>query len=443
MPQKLKHLRDRFFTGPRFLGSRPTKTGRYQSPTLAAGWWWYALIVRHFTLAGRIVIICSGLIVLYSMFTLDMPVHLLAFAILTAFALNIAVGFFFKPRLDVQRWLPERVAAGTEERFEYTVSNKSAKPAWSVMLDSLPFPKSIEFVEGRACITSIPPRASAHAHTYVKAHRRGRYLIPALRADSAFPFHLWRFGFTGVSPESFIVCPDFTPLRTIQMGTGVRYQPGGVALSSNVGESMEFFGCREFRDGDDPRRLHWRSWARTTYPVVKEFREEYLCRTALIIDTYRPRSLWRDFVQPHGEDDVLEAGISISAAVTEFFSRTDYIIDLFAAGPDVYRFQGGRSLAYLENILDILACLEPHHGEPFADFSAELVEEIGQISSAVFVLLTWNETRRKLIEAVTVAGVDLKILLVTESAAQIPPDLPAAVRVVPAADIRNGAVTVL
>ena len=177
--------------------------------------------------------------------------------------------------------------------------------------------------------------------------------------------------------------------------------------------------------------------------MVKEFREEYLCRTALIIDTYRPRSLWRDFVQPHGEDDVLEAGISISAAVTEFFSRTDYIIDLFAAGPDVYRFQGGRSLAYLENILDILACLEPHHGEPFADFSAELVEEIGQISSAVFVLLTWNETRRKLIEAVTVAGVDLKILLVTESAAQIPPDLPAAVRVVPAADIRNGAVTVL
>ena len=107
--------------------------------------------------------------------------------------------------------------------------------------------------------------------------------------------------------------------------------------------------------------------------------------------------------------------------------------------PEVYRFRGGRSLGYLDNVLDILACLSPHHSEPFAEFSDALIREIAQISSAVFVLLTWNDVRRQLIEEMAAAGVTVKAILVNGT--DVPPGLPDSVQILDPADIRAGRVT--
>jgi len=445
MIKRIKYWRGLFYAGPRFLGIAPPRYNGWQSPTVTAALWAYALIMRHFTLAGRVIFACSGLLVLYAMFSLLMPIHLLAFAVLALFTFDFVVGYLVRPRLRASRTIPARVRAGTEQRVDYHVANKANRPAWDVCLDSLPYPKGVSLSRGAAFLEALGPGETARAHAYVTAARRGRHTLPAMRADSAFPFNLWRWGSSGEGAQSLVVYPDFTPLTELALRAGVRYQPGGIALSSNVGESMEFLGCREFRDGDDPRRLHWRSWARTSYPVTKEFREEYLCRTALIVDTYRPRGRRLDFylfdlfylLHPPREDDAFEAALSLAAAIADFLAGSDYIVDLFAAGPEVYRFQGGRSLAYLENILDILACLAPHTDEPFSEFSDALIEEIAQISSAVFVLLTWNDTRKKLIEDVAAAGVTVRALLVTDSE-ELPPDLPSMVTTLSARDIRLG-----
>lgn len=59
-------------------------------------------------------------------------------------------------------------------------------------------------------------------------------------------------------------------------------------LSSSTGDAIEFVGTRDYREGDPPRNIHWRSWARRGAPVVKEYQEEYFCRIALILDTFLP-----------------------------------------------------------------------------------------------------------------------------------------------------------
>lgn len=437
MRKWLRRWRDQFYAGPRFLGRDPPVRKGYTSPTLTAGLWCYALIVRHFTMAGRVVFICSGLVMFYAMFSLHMPVHILAFALLALFGLDAAAGFGTLPRVRVVRDMPARMGAGREDRVRYRLTNMSRRPLWDLAVDTLPFPHPVTLCEGRCHVDALAPGQSVAVETPVRVKRRGRYTLPAVRVDSSFPFHLWRWGCTGTGPQRVLVYPAFTPLRTLTLGTGRRYQAGGIALSSDVGESMEFLGCREFLPGDDPRRLHWRSWARTSYPVAKEFCEEYFCRTALIVDTYQPPQRIRQALGLPVRDAALEAGFSLAAAVAEYLAARDYVIDLFAAGPEVYRFQGGRSLGYLENILDILACLQPHHGEPFREFSAEIAAEIAQISSVVFVLQTWNETRRDLILETAQAGAAVKAWLVTAPAA-VPAALPAAVTVLTADDIRAG-----
>ena len=433
---RLQRWKRRFYEGPVFIGIRPWRRRNYQSPTLTAGLWAYALALRHFTMTGAIVFLCCGLITLYALFSLAMPVHLLAFSLLGLLLINALVGFCCRPQLTLERTLPERLGVGAEQAVSYTVTHRGRLPLWDLILDPVPLPRLLAFPTGRACIELLRPGQTVQVRTCLRAERRGRYTLPEAMAGSAFPFHLWRWVRAGSGARSITVFPAFTPLQEVLQTTGVRYQAGGIALSSHVGGSMEFLGTRDFRAGDDPRRIHWRSWARTTYPVVKEFREEYLCRTALIVDTARPRPyFWDSWLQL--EDPAFEATLSLAAAVADHLSRQEYIIDLFAAGPQVYRFQGGRSLGFLENILDILACLGPHHGEPFAEFSGELVEEVSRISSAILILLTWNDLRRDLVERLRAAGVAVKVVLVNGRDG-LPAGLPGDVQVVRANDIREG-----
>ncbi|NLF17222.1 MAG: DUF58 domain-containing protein [Lentisphaerae bacterium] len=436
MRERLRRWKRRFYAGPAFLGLQPWRQRGYQSPTLTAALWAYALAVRHITLTGGMVCLCCGLALLYALLTLVMPIHLLAFALLGLLVLDAVAGFVFRPRVVVERLIPERLAAGSEQAVTYQVAHAGRLPLWDLILDPLPLPRRLAFPSGRSVVRALHPGETASCSTTIRAYRRGRYVLPVPLAGTAFPFHLWRWTRAGTGNRAITVYPSFTPLRRVRQPTGLRYQAGGIALSSAVGGSMEFLGTRPYRSGDDPRRMHWRSWARTSYPVVKEFREEYLSRTALIVDTARPQPyFWDAWINP--EDETFEAALSLSAAVADYLCRQETIIDLFAAGPEVYRFQGGRSLGFLENILDILACLQPHHGEPFAEFSEELLDEVARINNTVLVLLTWNDVRRDLLESLRAAGVAVTAVLVSADG-QPPPGLPAEIRVQRAGDIRSG-----
>jgi uncharacterized protein (DUF58 family) len=81
-------------------------------------------------------------------------------------------------------------------------------------------------------------------------------------------------------------------------------------MASNIGQSEEFVSLREYRRGDPPRHIHWRSWAKAGKPIVKEFEDEFFVRHALVLDTFTPRrsAMFRGsgvrggFVRLHGVD---------------------------------------------------------------------------------------------------------------------------------------------
>jgi len=81
------------------------------------------------------------------------------------------------------------------------------------------------------------------------------------------------------------VLPDFRPADAITVPGSARYQPGGIALTSNVGESPEYIGNRDYRAGDPLRRIDFRSWGRLAKPVVREYQEEYFSRIGVVLDT--------------------------------------------------------------------------------------------------------------------------------------------------------------
>jgi uncharacterized protein (DUF58 family) len=233
------------------------------------------------------------------------------------------------------------------------------------------------------------------------------------------------------------VYPAFTELNSLTLPVGLKYQKEGISRASNIGESMDFFGTREFREGDDPRHIDWAGSARTGEIVIKEFHEEYLSRIALIVDTFVPQM--KSFRLSRKKDpyyEELESALSLTAALTDYLTRGEYIVDIFAAGNKVYHLQAGRHLSCFDNILDILACLEPNNQHPISRLSNNVREEISGIGSAMLILLGWDKEREELVDYLRGSGTALKCVVIGTPENEVPGDI----QVFTADDVKKGRV---
>jgi uncharacterized protein (DUF58 family) len=303
------------------------------------------------------------------------------------------------------------------------VTNRSRFAAHDLSLGAFGLPPSLRLGENAPPVPRLAPGASAKAHLTIKPLRRGMYMLNALTLYSTFPFRLFRTPARArrkCSPvlcrDGLLVYPRFTPLAGIDGPISARYQPGGIALSSHVGESPEYIGNREYRPGDSTRHLDHRSWARLAMPVVREFQEEYYCRVALVLDTFVPEGRT---MGPEGFPD-LEAAVSISAAIADVLARGEYIIDIFAAGPELYVFRAGRHTALFDNVLEILACVDACRSNPFAKVTPALRDELGSTSSLIGVFLDWDLHRAALARAAAEAGCSVKVIVVRDGPTSLP-----------------------
>lgn len=349
-------------------------------------------------------------------FGVHFPLYFLAVFLFVLWGLDHAAALVLRPRLAIVRDAPARCAAGApvQVRARVTVTGRRAarevavgerRPPW--LLHATP----------SAYVDRLAPGDTAELVYGFTPERRGAYDLLGPQALCGSPLGLHHAVRFQAAPQRVLVYPRFSPLGTIDLPVGARHQPGGLQLVSRVGESEEFIGNREYRPGDRLRDLDQRAWARTAgTPVVREFQQEYLSRIALVVDTHVP--LLR--AARGGEDD-LEAAISLGAAVADALSRLEYVIDLFAVGPDLYHLQAGRSLAYLDTILDILACIEPCRASPFGTLGPSVRDQVGQIGSAVVLLLDWDDERAAFVRTLRGLGVAVKVVVVRRGAPTVDP----------------------
>ncbi len=323
--------------------------------------------------------------------------------------LVMARGILYAPpraRLDCR--LPFRATAGVPVAVHARVTGVR-RPEDLCLLFPRPirWGASIRFLRRETLVTSVPDRAVEVA-VEVRPARRGRYVLraPTLRATD--PLGL-ATGPARRGPEhTLLVYPPYYTLEAFPIPAGRRYQPGGIPLSSNTGDAIEFVGTRDWRQGDPIRNIHWRSWARRGAPVVKEHQEEYFSRIALVLDTFVPR-------RPRAADErAFESAISVLASIADFYSRSDHVVDILAAGPEVYDVSTGRSLAYLENILDVLSCLEPCREPSFEVVGPALFDRLAQITTVVAVLQDWDPARESFLREVRARGTAVHVIVVRE-----------------------------
>jgi len=339
--------------------------------------------------------------------TLVIPVYHLFCTLMGVYLAVYIVAQSSRRRLGIHGRMPDQAVAGESVHVEFKLTNLSRLAAHDVSLRFFHLPKEIR-QEGSKTIACLGGGRSQILPLTLVPLRRGLYDLPAVRAFTTFPFNLLRTGGARLDAGSLLVLPSFHPLEGVDLEISRRYQPGGIALTSNVGESPEYSGNRDYRPGDAMRKIDFRSWARLARPVVKEYQEEYYCRVALVLDTF----IGRRGPGPRSGHADLEAAVSLCAAIAHALSRGECVIDIFTAGPELYMLRTGRHTSHMDSILEILAGVNGCRQDPFETVTPALAEQLAGISAVVCVLLDWGVSQESLVRTASEFGCNTKVVIV-------------------------------
>jgi len=135
----------------------------------------------------------------------------------------------------------------------------------------------------------------------------------------------------------------------------------------------------------------------------------------VVLDTQLPRAC----TEP--EQRAFESAISVCASVSDWLARAEYVVDILAAGPDMYHLQAGRNLAFIEQILDILACVESGPSDGFDSIEPELRQNLQSIGSVICIFMDWNAARQKFAHTLRDLGTTLKVIVVRNGPCTLDP----------------------
>jgi uncharacterized protein (DUF58 family) len=378
-----KEGRDRF---------RATRLGRLLAPF---GWLYGALSDE-----GRVLAVAAVVIGGFGFDVQETVVYLL-WSILAGLLLAslLLTPFYTLDAVSVDVEAPRRVTIGEPMTFSVLVRNDGTRQRIGVRVHGPFLPWDGTWTGPLVELERVAPGNSARADLVARFAARGEHHLDSFYATALVPFGLAQ-GRPARSPGvRFIVVPRIA--RVVRLGTppGARYQPGGVALASRTGESMDLLGVRPYRAGDPVRLLHARSWARTGTPVVREYQEEYFSRIGVVVDAHAPDARH------------LEAALSLAAGVVAFLSRGEALIDLLVVGDRVHDLTIGRHLGFLEQALDLLACVEMEKKPvPVERLLERMSAHLGRLSCVVVVTPAWDGG--VLADRIRAAGVACTTLIV-------------------------------
>jgi uncharacterized protein (DUF58 family) len=247
----------------------------------------------------------------------------------------IASGFLSETTmrgLSVRRRPPPRVFAGQPFLMEISVENTKPKLAsFSIEIEDLvgerPLDKKCYFLK----IPAGKTQRTSYRHTF---SRRGLYVFDGFRVATKFPFGLFRKSRDIDTAGEVLVYPQLVPVAR----PTPRTESAGDATASRLGRRGDFYGLREYREGDDRRDVHWKSSARTGRLLVREYEDELARRVVIGVDNALPQDV-RDAVADgaltpmhDAQVSAVERAISTAASLAAVYLEAGWTVELVARG---------------------------------------------------------------------------------------------------------------
>jgi uncharacterized protein (DUF58 family) len=148
--------------------------------------------------------------------------------------------------------------AGEPGLIHVLLANESTLPRHGLGADVL---------ESPASLADLPRGARQRLALTVPTERRGVLRIERLRVTTTHPFGLFRAWSWVHTPIELTVYPRPAGGRAMPLQGG----PAGGRAGAGGSDEDEWLGLRAFREGDSPRQVAWKAYARGAPLLVKEY----------------------------------------------------------------------------------------------------------------------------------------------------------------------------
>ncbi|MGV9778694.1 DUF58 domain-containing protein [Streptosporangium sp. NPDC003464] len=188
-------------------------------------------------------------------------------------------------RLSCARRLdPPRAEVGSEATVTLRLENVTRLPTGLLMIeDTVPYALG---ARPRFVLDRVEPHGIREIDYRVRSDLRGRFGIGPLTIRISDPFGLVELTRSFSISDTLVVTPQVVALPHVRLSG--EWTGGGDSRTRSVAAAGDDdIAPREYRQGDDLRRVHWRSTARYGELMVRREEQQWQSRGALLLDTRR------------------------------------------------------------------------------------------------------------------------------------------------------------
>ncbi len=226
----------------------------------------------------------------------------------------------------VRTLAPRRVPAGGRAQVTLQLQNISRLPTGTLLLeDQLPYALGRR---PRLVLERLHARQRSSVTYTVQAEQRGRYQLGPLVVRLSDPFGLCELTRSLPALDRLTVFPRVIPLPTVRLPGG--HTGAGESRARSVAvHGEDDIATREYRHGDDLRRVHWRSTARVGELMVRREEQPWESRATVILDCRAGAH------RGDGPTSSFEWAVSAAASMAVHLRTAGYRVRLVAHHVDV------------------------------------------------------------------------------------------------------------
>ncbi len=255
-----------------------------------------------------------------------------------------------------QRRFPDYISQGTEGEVRIILRNDGHRLCRFQMKDTPP----LEWTQAPVLMGTLPAGSSGSFSYPVSPSKRGVFRFGDIHLRVTGPLGLGAREVRFPSSAQVKVFPNLHPFRHPSLFQYRRTGRDWGSLRARWrGEGREFEALRDYMEGDDPRKIHWKASARLDRPIVQEFRPERNQNVLVALDASRLMCTLSEGKSKL--DHALEAAARLAHAAMAGGDRPG----IFAFANRVLSYvPPKRSADQLNRILERTVSLEPRFVEP-------------------------------------------------------------------------------